>query len=219
MPRPHQESDPVEVYQLRIRLLTISPMISRRIRVRSDSSIAELHETIQCIMGWSNEHLHRFAIRGVHYGANYLNGLGFIDDGRKVLLRDFNFRERERFLYEYDMFDSWRHEIRVEKRLPLDTTQQQPTCISGRGKTPPEDCGGPDQFMALRDHYHKFRVLSWMAELLAPILEDGDVSINRSELRQAMYWLEIDKFDHHKANQRLADHRAGNPYVYTILGG
>jgi hypothetical protein len=58
-----------------------------------------------------------------------------------------------------------------------------------------------------------------MAELLAPILEDGDVSINRSELRQAMYWLEIDKFDHHKANQRLADHRAGNPYVYTILGG
>jgi hypothetical protein len=34
-----------------------------------------------------------------------------------------------------------------------------------------------------------------------------------------MYWLEIDKFDHHKANQRLADHRAGNLYGDYILGG
>jgi hypothetical protein len=219
MSTPQSENDPVEVHQLRIRLLTISPMISRRIWVRSDSSIAELHETIQCIMGWSNERLHRFVIRGVHYGANYLHGLSFIDDGRKVRLSDFNFRDRERFLYEYDMFDSWRHEIRVEKRLPLDTTQQYPTCVSGRGKTPPEDCGGPEQFMALRDHYHQARVLGWMAELLAPILKDDDAPIDRIELREAMYWLEIDKFDCHKANQRLAAHRTGKPFVDFVLGG
>jgi hypothetical protein len=219
MSTPQQENDPVEVYQLRIRLLTISPMISRRILVRSDSSIADLHETIQCIMGWSSEHLHCFVIRGVHYGANYRHGLSFIDDGRKVRLSDFNFRDRERFQYEYDMFDSWHHEVRVEKRLPLDATQQYPICISGRGKTPPEGCGGPDHFMALRDHYHQGRVLGWMTELLAPILEDDAAPINRSELRQAMYWLEIDKFDCHKANQRLADHRAGKPYLHFVLGG
>jgi hypothetical protein len=112
MSAPYQENGPVEVYQLRIRLLAISPMISRRIWVRSDSSIAELHETIQCIMGWSNEHLHRFVIRGVHYGANYLHGLSFIDDGRKVHLSDFNFRDRERFLYEYDMFDTYENQFR-----------------------------------------------------------------------------------------------------------
>jgi hypothetical protein len=216
---PQQENGFVELYQLRIRLLTISPMISRRIWVRSDSSIAELHETIQCVMGWRNEHLHRFVIHGVHYGANYLHGLSFIDDGRKVRLGDFNFRERERFLYEYDMFDSWHHEVRFEKRLPLDPAQQYPICIGGRGKTPPEDCGGPEHFMALRDRYHRVRVLGWVAELLAPILENDATPIDRSELRQAMYWLEIDKFDHHKANQRLADHRAGKPYGDYILGG
>jgi hypothetical protein len=219
MSTPHQENNPVQVYQLRIRLLTISPMISRRIWVRSDSSIAELHMTIQCVMGWSNEHLHRFVIRGVHYGASYRHGLSFIDDGRKVRLSDFNFRDRERFLYEYDLFDSWRHEIRFEKRLPLDTIQQYPTCISGRGKTPPEDCGGPGHFMALRDHYHKVRVMGWMAELLAPNLKDDATPINRFELRQALYWLEIDEFDRHKANQRLADHRAGKPYHHFVLGG
>lgn len=219
MSTPQQENGLIEVYQLRIRLLTISPMISRRIRVRSDSSIAELHETIQCVMGWSNEHLHRFVIRGVHYGANYLYGLSFIDDGRKVRLSDFNFRNRERFLYEYDMFDSWQHEVRVEKRLPLDTTQQYPICISGRGKTPPEDCGGAECFIALRDYYHQVRVLGWVAELLLPILEDDTAPIDRSELRRAMYWLEIDKSDHHKANQRLADHRAGKSYDDFVLGG
>lgn len=42
--------------------------------VRSDSSIAGLHETIQRVMGWSNEPLHRFVIRGVHYGANHIIG-------------------------------------------------------------------------------------------------------------------------------------------------
>ncbi len=214
-----QKPSSIEVYQLRMRLLTISPMISRCIWVRSDSSIAELHETIQCVMGWRNEHLHRFVIRGVHYGANYLHRLSFIDDGRKIRVDDFNFRDRERFLYEYDMFDSWRHEIRVEKRLPLDPAQQYPICIGGRGKTRPEDCGNLEHFMALRDHYHQVRVLGWMAELLAPILENHATPIDRSELRQAMYWLEIDNFDRHKANQCLADYRAGKPYGDYILGG
>jgi hypothetical protein len=58
-----------------------------------------------------------------------------------------------------------------------------------------------------------------MAELLAPILENDATPIDRSELRQAMYWLEIDKFDRHKSNQRLADHSAGKPYGDYILGG
>lgn len=97
----------------------------------SDSNIAELHETIQCVMGWSNDSLHYFWIRGVRYGANYLHGLSFIDYSRDVLLSDFNFRLNERILYKYDMFDKWEHEIRIEKKLPLDTSQQYPMCIGG----------------------------------------------------------------------------------------
>ncbi|HEX9867129.1 MAG TPA: plasmid pRiA4b ORF-3 family protein, partial [Candidatus Tectomicrobia bacterium] len=36
-------NDPVAVYQLRVRLREISPMIWRRLLVRSDSTLADLH--------------------------------------------------------------------------------------------------------------------------------------------------------------------------------
>lgn len=217
----NQNRDPsaVEVYQLRIRLLTISPMISRRILVRSDSSIAELHRVIQCVMGWSDERLHQFAIRGVHYGANRVGGISFIDNGDKVLLRDFNFREREKFLYEYDFFDHWQHEIRIEKRLPFDAHKEYPICVSGRGRRPPEGCGGADQFQALRNHYNQYRVSCWMAELLTPLLEDENAEIDDGALREASYWMTIHHFGHKRVNQRLADLRAGKPYTIFAWEG
>ena len=67
----------VEVYQLRVFLRQISPMIWRRLLVRSDSTIADLHYTLQIAMGWDDFHLHQFTIRGKHYGVSYECGLIF----------------------------------------------------------------------------------------------------------------------------------------------
>ena len=53
----------VQVYQLRIWIREISPQIWRRLLVRSDSTIAHLHDTLQIAFGWTNEHLHQFLIR------------------------------------------------------------------------------------------------------------------------------------------------------------
>jgi hypothetical protein len=39
-------------------------MIWRRLLVGSDSSIADLHHTLQIAFGWSDSHLHRFHIHG-----------------------------------------------------------------------------------------------------------------------------------------------------------
>jgi Plasmid pRiA4b ORF-3-like protein len=47
----------------------ISPMIWRRLLLRSDHSIADLHYTIQIAMGWSDSHPHRFHIHGKDYGV------------------------------------------------------------------------------------------------------------------------------------------------------
>ena len=58
----------VETYQLRIWIRKISPQIWRRLLVRSDSTIADLHEILQVAFGWSDEHLHQFLIRGKPYG-------------------------------------------------------------------------------------------------------------------------------------------------------
>ena len=61
----------VEVYQLRIWIRKMSPQIWRRLLVRSDSTIAQLHNTLQIAFGWADEHLHQFLIRGKPFFTDY----------------------------------------------------------------------------------------------------------------------------------------------------
>ena len=84
------------VYQLKIALRGISPLIWRRLLVRADTSIAELHFIPQLVTGRTNSHLHRFLIHGKEYGIAYDGGIGFDDDPRQIWLRDFCFRLRKR---------------------------------------------------------------------------------------------------------------------------
>jgi hypothetical protein len=130
------------VYQLKVVVRGISPMIWRRLLLRSDHSIADLHYTIQIAMGWSDSHLHRFHIHGKDYGVAHEGGLAFSDDPDRVRLAQFGFRLRERFLYEYDFYDNWKHDIRLEKVLPLNSKRVFPVCTGGQRPVPPEDCGG-----------------------------------------------------------------------------
>jgi hypothetical protein len=73
-----------------------------RLLVGSDSSIADLHRTLQIAFGWSDSHLHRFHIHGRDYG------IGFSTDAKQVRLADFRFRINERFRYEGFHGQSWR---------------------------------------------------------------------------------------------------------------
>jgi Plasmid pRiA4b ORF-3-like protein/Integrase core domain len=52
------------VYQFKVVLRGISPLIWRRLLLRSEQSIADLHYAVQIAMGWSDSHLHRFHIHG-----------------------------------------------------------------------------------------------------------------------------------------------------------
>lgn len=141
-----------EVYQLRIALREISPAIWRRALVRSDSTIADLHYTLQLAMGWSDSHLNCFIIHGKDYGVYHSGGMSFADDPQNVRLADFRFRVKERFLYEYDFGDEWQHDVRFERKLPFDPKRIYPVCIGGRRACPSEDCGGPWAFMELEQH-------------------------------------------------------------------
>jgi Plasmid pRiA4b ORF-3-like protein len=82
-PTPNPEA---VVYQLRVILRGVSPLIWRRLLVRSDSTIADLHATFQLALGWSDEHLNRFVIHGHEYGVWHDGGIGFRDDPRHVRL-------------------------------------------------------------------------------------------------------------------------------------
>src|SRR5712691_8188284 len=99
-------------YQLRVVLRGVSPLIWRRLLVRTDSTIADLHATLQTTLGWSDEHLNRFVIYGREYGVSHLGGISFRDNPRRVRLVDLGLRVGERFLYEYDFTDGWQHDVR-----------------------------------------------------------------------------------------------------------
>ncbi len=75
-----------KVYQLKVSLRDISPLIWRRLLVTSDTTIAHLHAILQTAMGWEDVHLHCFRIHGKDYGISRAGGLLFDDDPHQVIL-------------------------------------------------------------------------------------------------------------------------------------
>ncbi|MCB0139605.1 MAG: plasmid pRiA4b ORF-3 family protein [Caldilineaceae bacterium] len=189
----------IEIYQLRVYLREISSMIWRRFLVRSDNTIADLHHTLQIAMGWEDAHLHEFIIRGKRYGISWLGGIVFSDNAHQVQLSDLRLRVNERFLYEYDFYDQWQHEIRLEKQLPFDPAKSYPVCTGGARAAPPEDCGGPWAYLELKQKYNEWHI----AQRILEIYEEGSSGEYREELKTFLYWLKADKFDRRSVNRQL----------------
>lgn len=199
------------VYQLHVWIRHISPMIWRRLLVRADSTLANLHDAIQIAFGWSDFHLHRFRIHGRDYGVNRLGGLGFSRDARSVRLADFRFRPNEWFVYEYDFGDGWQHQVRVECGFTVEQKRTYPVCVGGQRAAPPEDCGGPRAFLERRD------AVPWkLREHLERFLEgieasDPEAIGEELEVVEALRaWLTLDRFDRRAVNRRLRLYAAGD---------
>jgi hypothetical protein len=127
---------PLSIYQLRIVLRGISPLIWRRVLVPSSITLAHLHTILQILFAWSDEHLHSFHIHGREYGSSGANT-------HQVRLSDLRLHRGERFRYVYDFGASWECDIRLEALLPRTARQVYPLCTGGKRAAPPEDCRGP----------------------------------------------------------------------------
>jgi Plasmid pRiA4b ORF-3-like protein len=188
--------NPIEIYQLRVVLRETSPHIWRRLLVCSDSSIVDLHQTIQIALGWSGRHVFQFDVQGQRAGVRLDR------DARHILLSDFRFYIKERFIYEYNSADQqsrpWRFEIRLEQKLAREGRQHYPRCIGGVGAPPPELCGGPVAFESLRDLFTPEYMAWWTAEMQAK----GWRAEHEEELRQLQPWIHR-KLDRRVINQQL----------------
>jgi hypothetical protein len=60
----------------------------------------------------------------------------------------------------------WRHEIRVEKLLPLQEGWQYPQCIAGAGTPPPEPVASPQEFHHMKDLFTPGYILHRFAEMM-----------------------------------------------------
>ena len=135
------------IYQLRIVLRDISPMIWRRVLVYDTTTLAQLHDIIQILFEWCDEHLHHFHIYGKDYGANGA-------DTRRATLRQFRFRNGERFRYVYDYYAYWVCDIRLEATLPLDPERVYPVCTGGKNASPSENF---EDIQAYMEHIDQHR--------------------------------------------------------------
>lgn len=124
------DREPV-IYRLRVALDGISPLIWRRLLVPGDYLIADLHFILQIAFDWDDVNLHRFFIHGKDYGIYHSGGMSFSDDPSQVKLADFKFRRGEKFLYEYDFFNGWKHLLRIEEILSFDPKKKYPLCTGG----------------------------------------------------------------------------------------
>jgi hypothetical protein len=194
------------IYQLKVALLGISPMIWRRLLIRSDSTIADLHHILQMAMGWSDMHLHQFRIQGKWYGVARIGGIGFRDNPHQVRLADLGLRLGECFFYDYDFGDYWQHQLRIEAILTPEPNRGYPICVAGKRACPPEDCGGTWAFMALRQQY----ALVHVAQRLVEISESGEDDESVEELYDLRYWLTVERFDRATVNRRLRQYAWGD---------
>ncbi len=188
--------NPIEIYQLRVVLRETSPHIWRRFLIRGDSSIVDLHQTIQIALGWSGRQVFQFDVQGHRRGVQRER------DARHILLSDFRLYLKERFTYAYNIADQqshpWRFEIRLDQKVAMDARQHYPRCIGGVGAPPPELCGGPIAFESLRDLFTPEYVARWTAEMRA----EGWRAEHEEELRQLQPWLHR-KLDRRAINQEL----------------
>jgi len=213
----HQPIEPPSVYQLRIVLREISPLIWRRLLVCSDTTLAQLHTMLQIIFDWSDEHLHTFHVHGQDYGSTGANT-------RSVRLSALRLQQGERFRYVYDYGAHWQCDIRLEARLPSDPARVYPLCIGGKHAAPPEECGGAWTYMARLDQhrYHPpFAALCVAADAVRALLDADPRTSVREAVREAVGGLDVlqEAVDCLEASQQFQpehmDRRAINAQLRT----
>ena len=197
VPTENLVADADAILQVKFWLTGISPMVWRRVLVPSSFTLCELHGVIQVAMGWEGIHLYDFQLRAARYGSWEVAAAS-----PDVTLAALRFRKGARFIYEYDLNIPWRHEVRIEDRLPLVVRNTYPLCTGGGGACPPEDCGGPASFMARRDDRFSFdgvQDLDTMVEVLQQVaLKDGSEPL---ELDQETRWRLQDALERAKARE------------------
>ena len=135
------------IYQFRIELLEIKPLIWRQIEVPANYSFWDFHVAIQDAMGWLDYHLHEFALKG---RKKMFSSVGIPDEyeesdvvaGWDYYIADYFQTVGDIAIYNYDFGDGWKHKIILEGINTRNIDVKYPRCLRGERACPPEDCGG-----------------------------------------------------------------------------
>ena len=131
-------NDPNAIYIIEITLK--GRKISRLIAINGDSSLDDLHEYIQDLFEFDNDHLYGFFLNNVPYSHvdSYYSPYDEQENhADKKLIYLCNFFIGMKFLYIFDFGDDWRFQLQVKDiRNKMLDEDSFPYLISQRGKPP-----------------------------------------------------------------------------------
>jgi hypothetical protein len=128
--------------------------IWRRIAIRGDQTLDDLHEAIYDAFDRDDEHLYSFYfLKSGERGRDRLKGakeythpfnakeskamLGFqLPDASKVKIAALNLKPGSKFEYLFDFGDSWWHELTVESIDGESDDRSYPRVVEAKGKSP-----------------------------------------------------------------------------------
>ena len=147
-------------HTLRISLRGSFPEVWRVIQVPSDMTLQDLSKTLEWFMGWEHDsHLHLFDVsrtKDVYAQMGYEWSSGEYKDESEYQIKEILYRSRMKLIWEYDLGDSWIHDIVVQSIGHAGPEVRIPRCIDGANACPPEDSGGITGYdmkqAALRGH-------------------------------------------------------------------
>lgn len=144
------------VFQFRIDLMHVKPPIWRRIQVPWNYTFYDFHIYLQYVFAWTNSHLHEF-IRTRDKSGKPLNRFeqtqigmkkdlfgelttysdDVLDEKKEIISHWFD-EENITMEYVYDFGDDWRHNIKLEKVLPINkgSEKEYPKLLKYKGETP-----------------------------------------------------------------------------------
>lgn len=139
---------------LKVTLRGTKPPVWRRLELPSDLPLDQVHAVLQRAMGWTDSHLHRFAVEDTPRASYFVTDFDLSegDEGTPetdVRLDQVLRRPGDRLHYSYDFGDGWEHLLVVEAIAPMPEPRPAPRCTGGRLACPPEDCGGPHAYQEL----------------------------------------------------------------------
>ncbi|TKB28524.1 plasmid pRiA4b ORF-3 family protein [Desulfopila sp. IMCC35006] len=142
----------VPSYVLHISITFSDPLIWRRVQVPGAFTLAQLHDTIQLSMGWSDSHVHQFLVGKISYEPTMKTRVpreAKRFDEYKYKLHTLEEGMRFMFSYIYGAGEGWEHEIHLEEVVPPTRQLKHPVLLAGEMACPPETIGDIHQYLQL----------------------------------------------------------------------
>jgi hypothetical protein len=131
-----------EIARLNVEIDDVTPRVVRCVDVPLDIRLDDLHFVLQIAIGWQNGHPFEFRIGDMTWGLPDRDANADLIPAEQATLADV-LGVGDTFKYDYVLGEDWEHTVKVVARAPARSDLCYPHLVSGEGRCPPADIGGP----------------------------------------------------------------------------